>query len=771
MPSPADPRLLTSRSGIVLTVMLTLLAAVLGAFTGLGRIDQTLYDRALSLIGRPMQADIMLVAIDDASIAKLGRWPWKRQVHAALLDRLHEARAVGLDLIFSEPDRADPDADVRLAAAMRAHGRVVLPIVLDDLTDPRMVQAPIPMLAQNATDMGFINIPLDADGVVRRTAWQRSIDHHRWTHFSLALLRAGGETARAQAFTAESSQRGDALIPFAGPPGHVTMVSYLDVLEGRVAASTFQNKYVIVGSWATGLTDTFPTPVSHRANGMAGMEILANLLQAAREDKLLRTATPLENALLTALPVLLLCLVMRHGSPKLSLALNALLLIAILPGAAVLLRYGQIWFPPSAALFSLALCYPIWSWRSQEAVLRYMEGELKRLRQDYAPVLDGPRRAMPSLIGHQSVEDRLSQFRRALALVRNVRQFLTDGLNGMPDATLVFDQEGRLQFRNRAAAEFYRYVKARAPHVGQQASDVIAALDPPPNTREELANAMLNAGKQPPRSGWSADIEARVRTGRDLIIKCAPIHSGEGDFVGTIITLSDISEIRQAERQREETLRFISHDMRAPQNSILALVAMHERDPASADQTDTLKRIAQLSHRTLHLVDGFVQLTRAESMKIGFVPLNLSDLLREVCDDFWAPSQSRDIGIELHEPMPDAFVQGDQTLLRRAISNLLDNAIKYSPEHTQIRCAIAADGEDWLLTISDQGPGIAAEDIGRVFQPFARMGDAVRADAGGAGLGLAFVRTVAERHHGKAEVHSTQGNGATFSLRLPRDEE
>ncbi len=363
---PADRRALTPRSGFLLTALLTLLAALLGAFTGLGRADQTLYDRALSLISRPAQANIVLVTIDDDSIAMLGRWPWKRQVHAALIDKLHEARAVGLDLIFSEADQTDPAADAALARAMRAHGKVVLPIVLDKLDAPAGYQPPIPMLAQAAADMGFINIPVDADGVVRHTAWQRNVDGHRWTHFSLALLRAGGQAEQARRFAAGIEDDSEALIPFAGPPGHYAMVRYLDVLEGRVPPSRFRDKYVIVGAWATGMTDTFPTPVSHRANGTAGMEILANLLQAANEDRSLRTASSWENALATALPVLLLCLVMRHGSPKLSLALNGVLLVLILPGAALMLRYGQIWFPPSAALFSLALCYPIWSWRSRK---------------------------------------------------------------------------------------------------------------------------------------------------------------------------------------------------------------------------------------------------------------------------------------------------------------------------------------------------------------------------------------------------------------------
>ena len=96
----ADPQDRTSRSGLWLTVALAALAAILGAFNGLGRFDQILYDRALSVTGRAADPDILIVAIDDDSVKALGHWPWRRAVHAALLDRLHGARAVGLDLIF-----------------------------------------------------------------------------------------------------------------------------------------------------------------------------------------------------------------------------------------------------------------------------------------------------------------------------------------------------------------------------------------------------------------------------------------------------------------------------------------------------------------------------------------------------------------------------------------------------------------------------------------------------------------------------------------------
>ena len=104
-----------------------------------------------------------------------------------------------------------------------------------------------------------------------------------------------------------------------------------------------------------------------------------------------------------------------------------------------------------------------------------------------------------------------------------------------------------------------------------------------------------------------------------------------------------------------------------------------------------------------------------------------------------------------------AYALGDQTLLMRALCNLIDNAIKYSPADTRIDCGIEEDDGYWRISVRDQGRGIAAQDLDSLFEPFSRVAADTRKDVGGAGLGLAFVRTVAQRHGGTAEVSSEPG--------------
>lgn len=766
MADAADSHDRPSRSGLWLTVALAVLAACLGSFNGLGRLDQMFYDRAVMMTGRAADPGIIVVAIDDASIEALGRWPWRRAIHAALLDRLSGARAIGLDLIFAEADTGSPGDDAILANSIRRNGRTVLPVVLDRLKNPTAIGLPIPELAQAAASTGFINAVIDADGVVREAALTTQFAGDRRNHLAISMLEVGGDGELARRLMRRADAEGRILIPYAGPPAHTRTISYLSVLRGDVKPEDLRGKYVLVGAWATGLGDDYPTPVSHDVSGISGVEIIANIIQAARADIAYQRPPAWWNAMFAALPVLLACLALRRLSPKRALLISLALLAGILLASWLLLAHAYLWFAPTAALTGLALCYPLWSWRSQEAALRYMDNELRRLQREYPPILNEERVQLANTSA--SLESRVGELQRALARVRNLRRFLADGLDGMPDATLVFDQEGRMRFRNQAAIQYFQRLGIRPPRVGRPAIHLLEKTLSDETARNRVADVLSGRSPANADSPWSADLEVRDHAGRDLILKCAPIHTAEGQFAGTVATLTDISRIRRAERQREETLRFISHDMRSPQSSILALVEMAQDGDGPERQDDTLKRIASLANRTLRLVDDFVHLTRAESMTITATELDLASLLQDAVDDLWPSASKRGIQLEVKAPLPAAYTRGDQTLLMRALCNLVDNAIKYSASQTRIECGIDEEPDFWRVSVQDQGQGIAAQDLARLFEPFARVGVESRGDVGGAGLGLAFVNTVADRHGGRIDVQSEPGVGSRFVLRLPK---
>src|SRR5690606_7121715 len=158
-------RRLALREWVALFLVLFSLALVLGWQNGLGRLDQSLYDLFLSSHAKPVREDVVIVAIDDYSIAELGHWPWPRRHHANIINTIGKAqpRAIGLDVLLSEQDTRD----ARLIAALQRYPLVVLPVAMTSAGMGTTAGLPLKALAHSAAALGHINLAHDNDGVVR----------------------------------------------------------------------------------------------------------------------------------------------------------------------------------------------------------------------------------------------------------------------------------------------------------------------------------------------------------------------------------------------------------------------------------------------------------------------------------------------------------------------------------------------------------------------------------------------------------------------------
>lgn len=768
------------REWVLVTLLILTVTAVCSQFSLLSRFSFTLYDVAVNYTkARQAAPDIAIVVIDDKSLTQIGFWPWERNVHANLLTSLRNARAVGFDILFADADPHDPQGDQQLAQAIERNGTVVL---ANFLTDPgqQLPVNPIAKLADAARALGFINIVPDSDGMVRRIRLTAPQDNTQ-QHFALAMLAAGGDSATVASLAARSTQR-PYLIPYVGSPLTFPMISYSDVLFGRIPASYFNNKYVLIGAWGTGMGDRFPTPTAtSTVDNMSGVEILANVLQSAREDNWITEPGTWTHTLISLIPVLLLLIAIRQLSPRRVLFATLVALLLVLAGSLLTLALASYWVSPVAAMSGIALTYPVWSWRTQEIALNQMSWEMSELNREY-PLL----RAEMELADvpqkfHLSLNERIMELRFALNRVRSLRQFISDSFNAIPDPALVFDASHQLTLWTGSAERYMASLGDLALTEGLPVQTLLNAIIPDASICRELTAAI----EHPERalSGQTSEtdnaatgihaeegFEVRDRAGNDLLLKSMPTYTAGHRRSGYILNLIDISALRQAERKRDDTLRFISHDMRAPQNSILALIDL-QADATRALPSDTLlRRISHLSERTISLVEDFVQFTRAEKADIEFVPLNLSDLLQDAINELWVDSRARNIPIVSDITPLCAFIKGDQSLLMRCLGNLLDNAFKYSADNTTVTCSLASAGDFWEVSIRDQGCGISEQDQQHLFTLFTRVGAAREQDPGGLGLGLVFVKTVVTRHHGDIRVQSTPGFGSTFIVRLPKDE-
>lgn len=620
------------------SALILLAVAVLAAGSGvLGRVDNLLYDLGLRLQVRPPPADLVIVAIDEDSLSKLGRWPWSRRLHATLVDRLHAdgARVIGLDLVFAEPDTADQPADALLAEAVGRAGNVVLPVLLENnrVNGQVLETLPLPQLLEQAAGLGRVHIELDVDGIGRSLFLWEGVGAPVWPHFAQAVLDVGGQLPqhfeRAPPAVAEESpfalvRAGQRRFAFLGPPGHVRTLSYAQVLTGDFTPGTFRDRIVLVGATAAGMGDLLPTPVSGQRQPMPGVEIHANALDAMRHGRFVREATGPWTLAVAALLALAPLVWLPRTNPLGGLVATATWFLAVLATAIALPALGRIWVPPAGALLAILVAYPVWSWRRLESAGRFLDHELRRLRQQ---------------LGSEE---------------------------GVPPRTL-------------------------------------------------------------PRDPF----EARIRQ-----VQAASYR------------------LRHLQEERRETLAFLSHDIRAP---IAAALMGLDSLPGAA-------RLHEPLSRALALAEDFLRTARAEALDAArFGELDLAALAHQAVDDAWTAARAR--GVRLVRRLPDepVWIQGEFGLLHRALLNLVLNAAQHAPVETEVEVALEDEGDWAIVTVTDQGPGIAPDEQARLFQRFSRGSG----QAGGTGLGLYFVRTVAEKHGGSASVSSAPGAPTRFSLRLP----
>jgi signal transduction histidine kinase len=228
------------------------------------------------------------------------------------------------------------------------------------------------------------------------------------------------------------------------------------------------------------------------------------------------------------------------------------------------------------------------------------------------------------------------------------------------------------------------------------------------------------------------------------------------------------------ERQRQFTAD-ASHELRTPL-TIISLEAGHalavER-PAQEYQR-TLGVILTENEYMVHLVNDLLILSRMDAgqTSLKHEPCDLSDLAVDVAERLTPLARRRGVTIEFTD-LPETLLRGDRQLLTQMISNLLENAIKYSPEGSgRVELATGMDGETIWLKVTDHGPGIPAEHQAHIFERFFRV-DAARSHneggetPSGSGLGLAIVKWIVEAHSGEIQLTSTEGQGSVFEVQLP----
>ena len=246
--------------------------------------------------------------------------------------------------------------------------------------------------------------------------------------------------------------------------------------------------------------------------------------------------------------------------------------------------------------------------------------------------------------------------------------------------------------------------------------------------------------------------------------------TGDGYPAGHIaIEATDVTEAHRVARVRRDFVANVSHELKTPVGA-LALLAETLLD--AADDPEASRRFAERIHhesqRLARLVKELLELSRLQGADPlpEPLPVSVDRIIAEVIDRERTGATAKGIDL-LVTGEHGLTVYGNEGQLVTAVANLVENAITYSPEDTKVTIDATRVGDQVHIAVIDQGIGIAAKDLDRIFERFYRADQARSRDTGGTGLGLAIVRHIAVNHGGRVTVESTVGVGSTFTLRLP----
>ena len=343
----------------------------------LGGIDTYSYDTSLRIRGsRTVSEKIVLVAVDNRTLTRLGRWPLQRRNYASLLDRLRQAEVVGFDLLMTEPT-AD---DQLLAAAIQKQGKVILPVYFDDDLQP---VKPLPAFAPFKT--GHIHIEHGIDNVTRsmfHTLYSQneplyslpSVMYETVTGTALERQTAVGGTIRQQ-HDRKLLQLDQRKINFYGPPGSFTQLSLVDVIDGIYPEQFFSGKAVLVGLTAPGIVDEIATPFSQNRNMMFGVEVLANALNNLFDGNSVKEFADWKRQIVALLASFALCIAFMRLNEKKATLLLILALVMTTLSTYILLSAFDFWLSPSLFLVSFSLVFFISYIYNLDSAARELDSE------------------------------------------------------------------------------------------------------------------------------------------------------------------------------------------------------------------------------------------------------------------------------------------------------------------------------------------------------------------------------------------------------------
>lgn len=345
------------------------------------------------------------------------------------------------------------------------------------------------------------------------------------------------------------------------------------------------------------------------------------------------------------------------------------------------------------------------------------------------------------------------------------KQYLYDIIiDSLPIGFSIVNTEGIVTDFNITAEKITGYLRSEI--IGKSHLEVLHGSDDK-NVCPLLKHALLQQ-----KQLVAAETVMKKKNGKFIIVSvtASPLYDADGNFIGGVELFRDITETKRLERERKNILSMFAHDMKNPviaAEGFLSRMLAGKTGPLADAQKNYLEIMKEELDRVLEMITDFLEFSRFEAQicKPAPGPFNIKASINKHIEVAQIEADKKGIQIlfEVTEPV-DPVINVDAMLISRVITNLLDNAIKYTNDGGLVTISLADNGNEIIILVKDTGIGISDEHLPYIFDAFYR---GIR-EPKGSGLGLSIARTIIDAHGGKIWVESKAGKGSTFTFTLPK---
>src|SRR6266481_331656 len=701
----SNPKHLLTKRWLLLNVLLLTVVGLLSLSYPVEELSRRAGDMYFRIRGsQGTSPDVALVLIDDASLERYGRWPWKRSLLARVVRAASAERpkALGLDILLSEPE--DESDDRELATALEDAGNAVLVGKIGNSPQGRLWVEPMPLFAENAIAGGDSESP------------------------RLLLIDYRGQTTPGEMSPAFSA------------------LSVVDLLEGKTGGQ-LQRKAVLIGFGSTEIGDRIPTPVSGRLP-MPGVEIHANLVDAILAGRSLR---PLNGWL----SLLLLCMfsssftwvVLRWPIRKGLIAL-AVLLASGLVASYLAFAWMHLLIGVGPLLCAGLRAGPLAQLQNLVVVDQGLTQGLRQLQLTLKTPGSATRESLAAALRAEAksaegdLHWKVHLLRHLQAELSSLDAFDVTLLEAMQEGLAVFASDGRLIFRN---PQWQSFCEKQGWRADSSLDNFVAGLREAP--WGDIRKSLVTPGV------W---LDAEVNLGQGLwqlrAVKLKSTSAADPSEV-IMVVATDQTVRLERDRARAEALGFVTHELRTPLVSIQGFAEYLLRYSKERASSEAAATIFQESGRLVAMINTYLDVLRLEAgaRPLRKETLDVGETVKQVARVIQPIAQASEIKIRMEIAADLPVVQGDPHLIEGALLNLASNAIKYSARGSEVKLRAEVEGDAVVLEVWNPGPAIPPEELVRLFEPFYRRNEQEKTTRGW-GLGLAFVKRIAEQHGGKAEA-------------------